>query len=57
MYAKVIRIDREKAIEMLEHNTNNYRKLDKNKVNQYARKMMMGLCQENGEAIQFSKDH
>ena len=56
MYTSIIDITPKVAEEMLEKNTNNYRNISMSKVHMYARKMMMGFWQENGEAIQFDKN-
>lgn len=55
MYANVVSITPTVAEQMLQHNTNNYRKAQPTKVHLYARKMALGYWQENGEAIQFDK--
>ena len=49
-------IDKNKALELLKKNTQNFRKLDKRKVFKYAREMKEGRWQFNGEAIQFYKN-
>ena len=46
----------EKAAQYLKRNTDNYRKLSRTKVAQYAAEMKAGKWQENGEAIQFGED-
>ena len=43
------------AEKYLEKNTNNYRRMNKNKVAVYARDMKSGSWQENGESIKFNK--
>lgn len=55
MYANIVDITPAIAEQMLQHNTNNYRKAQLTKVHLYARKMALGYWQENGEAIQFDK--
>jgi hypothetical protein len=56
MFVRIMDITPEIASEMLNKNTNNYRRVTQSRVNQYARKMELGFWQENGEPIQFSKD-
>lgn len=56
MYTKIMDITPAIAAEMLEKNTNNYRRITSYKVEEYARKMRLGYWQENGEPIQFGKD-
>ena len=43
------------AEKYLEQNTNNYRRMNRNKVSIYARDMKNGSWQTNGEAIKFNK--
>ena len=45
----------DKAMEYLKHNTNNYRSLNKERVQAYAADMKSGNWQMNGEAIKFDK--
>lgn len=54
--AEMTTITPEVAKEMLEHNTENYRRIKRDRVAQYARQMALGLWRENGEGIQFSED-
>ncbi len=54
MEAKVELITPSVARRYMAHNTNNYRKINMHKVGIYARDMMNGNWQENGEAIKFN---
>lgn len=44
------------ARQILDRNTENFRKIDWRKVNQYAREMQAGLWRDNGEGIQIYND-
>lgn len=56
MQMSVETITPEIAKEYLKHNTDNYRKISRAKVGQYAAEMKAGKWQVNGEAITFSED-
>ena len=54
--AIITTITPEIAEELLKSNTNNYRAIDKRKVEQYAREMEKGLWEANYEAIQIDEN-
>lgn len=56
MKVNIVNITPEIAHEMMSRNTNNFRRIDSRKVDQYAREMSKGLWKPNGEAIQVYED-
>lgn len=56
MKVSIVNINPGIAHEMMSRNTNNFRRIDSRRVEQYAREMKSGLWQNNGEAIQIYED-
>lgn len=54
--ADVVEIGPEMAQRMIESNTKNFRKTDKDRVNKYAKEMLSGCWEFNGETIKVHKD-
>lgn len=56
MKVRIETVGKERAMEILQGNVNNFRRIDKNLVQKYARQMKNGLWQDNGEPIQIRED-